>query len=334
MGRLPTARLPQDRAGEHGRARGHGWLLHARRRNHDRLGRYQRRSPIGSTATSTRCRRDRAYPDLDLCRQPGSAADPRALASRRPWRRGWLSDALHERLTERFVDRRTSVLMRRLRENAMLEPQFNKPAKSWSRVTSWPARTGFVFVPDASSGGSEAWALQNAAQKALASEIAPRATRACARRRTSNSCWRATVRCADGRGGRQATARAEPLRRACGSSPTSTSRRAARGRGGAARPLGQIATSKSCSAMSVLGRGAITGSRARRFPIGRGARRARSPARSGGSKGTGAAGAGHVARQIGVVLGAYHIYLPALASGAGSPRLWALSPCPGVRPRG
>src|SRR5262249_52001251 len=28
-----------------------------------------------------------------------------------------LSDALHERLTERFVDRRTSVLMRRLREN-------------------------------------------------------------------------------------------------------------------------------------------------------------------------------------------------------------------------
>jgi len=37
-----------------------------------------------------------------------------------------LSDALHERLTERFVDRRTSALMRRLRENAMLEPQINK----------------------------------------------------------------------------------------------------------------------------------------------------------------------------------------------------------------
>src|SRR5215470_4870972 len=37
-----------------------------------------------------------------------------------------LSDALHERLTERFVDRRTSVLMRRLRENATLEPDFNK----------------------------------------------------------------------------------------------------------------------------------------------------------------------------------------------------------------
>src|ERR1043165_2824233 len=28
-----------------------------------------------------------------------------------------LSDALHERLTQRFIDRRTSVLMRRLRED-------------------------------------------------------------------------------------------------------------------------------------------------------------------------------------------------------------------------
>src|SRR5262245_3943471 len=37
-----------------------------------------------------------------------------------------LSDALHERLTERFVDRRTSVLMRRLRENTMLETEIAK----------------------------------------------------------------------------------------------------------------------------------------------------------------------------------------------------------------
>ncbi|WP_163070527.1 hypothetical protein, partial [Acinetobacter baumannii] len=34
-----------------------------------------------------------------------------------------LSDALHERLASRFVDRRTSVLMRRLRENTMLEAE-------------------------------------------------------------------------------------------------------------------------------------------------------------------------------------------------------------------
>src|SRR5262249_61837039 len=37
-----------------------------------------------------------------------------------------LSDALHERLTERFVDRRTSVLMRRLRENTTLNTEIGK----------------------------------------------------------------------------------------------------------------------------------------------------------------------------------------------------------------
>ncbi|MGE0340596.1 MAG: helicase-related protein, partial [Xanthobacteraceae bacterium] len=37
-----------------------------------------------------------------------------------------LSDALHERLTQRFVDRRTSVLMRRLRENTRLETEIKE----------------------------------------------------------------------------------------------------------------------------------------------------------------------------------------------------------------
>ncbi len=88
-----------------------------------------------------------------------------------------LSDALHERLTERFVDRRTSMLMRRLRENAALEPQFNKSGEVVVEGHVIGRLDGFVFVPDASSGGSEAKALQNAAQKALAGEIAARATR-------------------------------------------------------------------------------------------------------------------------------------------------------------
>ena len=88
-----------------------------------------------------------------------------------------LSDALHERLTERFVDRRTSVLMRRLRENATFEPEFNKTGEVAVEGHVIGRLDGFVFVPDASSGGSEAKALQNAAQKALAGEIAARATR-------------------------------------------------------------------------------------------------------------------------------------------------------------
>jgi ATP-dependent RNA helicase SUPV3L1/SUV3 len=88
-----------------------------------------------------------------------------------------LSDALHERLTERFVDRRTSVLMRRLRENATLEPAFNKTGEVEVEGHIIGRLDGFVFLPDASSGGSEAKALQNAAQKALAVEIGHRATR-------------------------------------------------------------------------------------------------------------------------------------------------------------
>src|SRR6201996_5400945 len=88
-----------------------------------------------------------------------------------------LSDALHERLTERFVDRRTSVLMRRLRENATFEPEFNKTGEVAVEGHVIGRLDGFVFVADASSGGSEAKALQNAAQKALAGEIAARAAR-------------------------------------------------------------------------------------------------------------------------------------------------------------
>ncbi len=88
-----------------------------------------------------------------------------------------LSDALHERLTERFVDRRTSALMRRMRDNSTLDPQFNKTGEVVIEGHVIGRLDGFVFVPDSSAGGSEAKALQNAAQKALAGEIAARATR-------------------------------------------------------------------------------------------------------------------------------------------------------------
>ncbi len=88
-----------------------------------------------------------------------------------------LSDALHERLTERFIDRRTSVLMRRLREKAELEPEMGKTGEVVVEGHAIGRLDGFVFVSDASSGGSEAKALQNAAQKALAGEISARAVR-------------------------------------------------------------------------------------------------------------------------------------------------------------
>jgi ATP-dependent RNA helicase SUPV3L1/SUV3 len=88
-----------------------------------------------------------------------------------------LSDALHERLTERFIDRRTSVLMRRLREKTVLETEIGKTGEVTVEGHVIGRLDGFMFAPDASSGGSEAKALNAAAQKALASEIEQRATK-------------------------------------------------------------------------------------------------------------------------------------------------------------
>jgi ATP-dependent RNA helicase SUPV3L1/SUV3 len=86
-----------------------------------------------------------------------------------------LSDALHQRLTERFVDRRTSVLMRRLRENTMLDTEIGKTGEVIVEGHVIGRLDGFTFVPDAAEAGSEAKALQAIAQKALAGEIEARA---------------------------------------------------------------------------------------------------------------------------------------------------------------
>jgi ATP-dependent RNA helicase SUPV3L1/SUV3 len=88
-----------------------------------------------------------------------------------------LSDALHERLAERFVDRRTSVLMRRLRENTMLETEIGKTGEVTVEGHVIGRLDGFMFAPDASGAGSDAKALNAAAQKALAGEIEARATK-------------------------------------------------------------------------------------------------------------------------------------------------------------
>ena len=88
-----------------------------------------------------------------------------------------LSDALHERLAQRFVDRRTSVLIRRLRENTMLETEISKTGDVTVEGHVIGHLHGFQFAPDPTAGGEEAKALRAAAQKALAGEIEQRAQR-------------------------------------------------------------------------------------------------------------------------------------------------------------
>ncbi len=88
-----------------------------------------------------------------------------------------LSDALHERLAQRFVDRRTSVLMRRLRENAMLEAEITSGGDVMVEGQHVGHLSGFRFSPDPQAAGEAAKALGAAAQKALAGEIESRAAR-------------------------------------------------------------------------------------------------------------------------------------------------------------
>jgi ATP-dependent RNA helicase SUPV3L1/SUV3 len=87
-----------------------------------------------------------------------------------------LSDALHEKLAARFVDRRTSVLMRRLRENAMLEAQVTAGGDVMVEGQHVGRLAGFQFTADSQQDESaEAKSLRAAAGKALAGEFEMRA---------------------------------------------------------------------------------------------------------------------------------------------------------------
>ena len=88
-----------------------------------------------------------------------------------------LSDALHERLTKRFVDRRTSVLMRRLRENAVMEAEIGVDGDVQVEGHAVGTLEGFRFRPDASAGGADAKAVAAASARALGLEFEARAAR-------------------------------------------------------------------------------------------------------------------------------------------------------------
>lgn len=88
-----------------------------------------------------------------------------------------LSDALHETLTKRFIDRRTSILMKRLKENRMLEAEIGENGAVNVEGHAVGHLRGFRFVVDSSGAGKDAKALTNAATKALATEIEKRADR-------------------------------------------------------------------------------------------------------------------------------------------------------------
>ena len=86
-----------------------------------------------------------------------------------------LSDALHERLTQRFVDRRTSVLMRRLRDKEEMMAEIRDDGQILVENHYVGRIDGFFFTPDASSDGIHGKAARHAAVQVLATELASRA---------------------------------------------------------------------------------------------------------------------------------------------------------------
>ncbi|MEL6201277.1 MAG: helicase-related protein [Pseudomonadota bacterium] len=111
------------------------------------------------------------------------ANQPNWLADQHHWREKTriiedkLSDALHERLTKRFVDRRTSVLMKRLKENATMTAEISDTGDVTVEGHHVGKLEGFRFTPDKEASGEDAKAVKAASAKALAGAFEQRADR-------------------------------------------------------------------------------------------------------------------------------------------------------------
>ncbi|WP_194096575.1 helicase-related protein [Marivivens aquimaris] len=123
----------------------------------------------------------------------------RRLAFVRTWtyvaqRRGWLkdethwreatravedrlSDALHDALTQRFVDRRTSVLLRRLKQKEGLVAEVNEQGEVTVGGEFVGKLEGFRFRMDKTASADEAKTLRQASVQALAPQFHLRADR-------------------------------------------------------------------------------------------------------------------------------------------------------------
>ena len=88
-----------------------------------------------------------------------------------------LSDALHLALTQRFVDRRTSILMRRLKQKESLVAEVNKEGEVSVEGQFVGRLEGFRFQQDNSTSPDEAKTLRAASLQALAPEFQLRAER-------------------------------------------------------------------------------------------------------------------------------------------------------------
>jgi len=88
-----------------------------------------------------------------------------------------LSDALHQRLTNRFIDRRTAVLLRRLREPERMRAELAPSGAVMVEGHLIGQLDGFTFAPAPAETGGAARVVSAAAGRALRDEIAARVAR-------------------------------------------------------------------------------------------------------------------------------------------------------------
>lgn len=86
-----------------------------------------------------------------------------------------LSDALHEKLTQRFVDRRTSILLKKLRDEAPLLAGVTEDGEVIVEGQFVGRLLGFEFIVDPRARGADAKRMRGAAERALAPMLAARA---------------------------------------------------------------------------------------------------------------------------------------------------------------
>jgi ATP-dependent RNA helicase SUPV3L1/SUV3 len=129
-----------------------------------------------------------------------------------------LSDALHDRLTQRFVDRRAAVLVRRLKEGDSLLGAVRPSGEVLVEGEFVGRLEGFRFILDTAVGSGDAKAVLTAARRALASEIPARVRRletagdeAFTLQADGRIAWRGAAVAGLAAGARAVTPRVEPL---------------------------------------------------------------------------------------------------------------------------
>jgi len=105
----------------------------------------------------------------------GWLADPEHWQARTREIEDNLSDALHQQLAQRFVDRRTSVLMKRLHDKSALDAEIEDDGQIFVENHYVGQLHGFRFTPDTHASGAQGKAARHAASKVLTQELARRA---------------------------------------------------------------------------------------------------------------------------------------------------------------